>query len=140
MHTTTRPKRSVEECIAAARRDAARRAARATALDPDYFGEAGWNILLDLYLSTAEGRPSVPTTNLMIASLAPETTALRYIGLLAKAGEVERRSCSRDRRVVLIALTVEGRERLEQALSAMIEAEERIVSPHRAALWCTASP
>lgn len=123
--------RHVEEYIDAARREIARRAARAKALDPDYFVEPAWNILLDLYVGSFDRRGATPTNSVLVASQAAATTGLRYIILLEGAGEVERLPCPKDGRVTLVVLTCVGRARIEAALGAMIDAEERISSARR---------
>ena len=64
----------------------------------------GWNILLDLFVQSANGR-KVSVSDACIASLAPPTTALRYIGMLDQAGLARREPDPMDRRRVFIALT-----------------------------------
>lgn len=64
-------------------------------------------------------------------ALVPHSTALRYIDALEAEGELEREKTESDKRKTLIILTAQGREKIETSLSAMIEAEERFIAPHR---------
>ena len=74
-------------------------------LVPEGFADGpGWNILLDLFVQSANGR-KVSVSDACIASLAPPTTALRYIGMLDQADLIRRAPDPMDRRRVFIALT-----------------------------------
>jgi hypothetical protein len=66
-----------------------------------------WDMLLDLKASELEGT-EVTTTSLCIASTAPTTTALRWIGILEKADLIERHPDPNDRRRVFIKLSARG--------------------------------
>lgn len=65
-----------------------------------------WSILLDLYIKAAEGE-KVVVTDACIASRAPATTALRWIGEMVDRGMVIRTPDSRDRRRAYLALSDE---------------------------------
>lgn len=73
-------------------------------LDSDLFGEPAWAILLDLFVSTANGSLATVKTA-CLASESPPTTALRYISILVDRGLVERRPSSEDGRLTTLALT-----------------------------------
>lgn len=81
------------------------------------FGEPAWDMLLELFIATAEGR-STPIKNLCIASCTPASTALRWIDRLLKAGMINRNADGEDGRRTLITFTRAGRERVEQLLDA----------------------
>lgn len=81
--------------------------------DPDLFGEPGWDILLDLYIAEADGKP-VSVSSACIGSAAPPTTGLRWLGVLAEQGLVDRQHDPQDQRRVLVHLT-------EKAMAAMDE-------------------
>jgi hypothetical protein len=66
-----------------------------------------WDMLLDLKASELEGT-EVTTTSLCIASTAPTTTALRWIGILEKADLIERHPDPNDRRRMFIKLSARG--------------------------------
>lgn len=90
----------------------ARRRKRATIFgDSELFGEPAWDILLDLYIAQAENKP-VSVSSACIGSAAPPTTGLRWLGVLADHGLVEREHDPHDQRRVLVRLT-------EKALDAM---------------------
>ena len=80
---------------------------RARHLDENLFGEPAWDMLLDLFINKSSGfRTSVKS--LCVASNVPETTALRWIGLLIDASLVYRENDNTDRRRVFISLTPRG--------------------------------
>jgi DNA-binding MarR family transcriptional regulator len=64
-------------------------------------------MLLDLYVQRHRCRP-VGIHSLCIAASVPQTTALRWIGKLARYGVVERRPCTYDNRVIRVALSDAG--------------------------------
>ena len=97
----------------------------------EYFREPAWNILLELYILTIEGQKEIMMKHVVPTGLVPYSTAVRYIDMLDAEGELLREKIDRDRRVTLVFLTDQGRVKIETALSAMIEAEERFIAPHR---------
>ncbi|MEO0643430.1 MAG: winged helix DNA-binding protein [Pseudomonadota bacterium] len=101
------------KCFAAmARTVYAKRRMRASIFgDPELFGEPGWDILLDLYIAHVENKP-VSVSSACIGSASPPTTGLRWLGVLAEQGLLERKHDPEDQRRVLVRLT-------EKALSAM---------------------
>lgn len=95
-----------------ARLSYAKRRKRASVFgDTELFGEPAWDILLDLYIAQAEEKP-VSVSSACIGSAAPPTTGLRWLGVLAEQGLVEREHDPQDQRRVLVRLT-------EKALDAM---------------------
>tara|TARA_B100000678_G_scaffold262950_1_gene245469 strand:- start:14908 stop:15363 length:456 start_codon:yes stop_codon:yes gene_type:complete len=123
--------RNVEECIAAARRERARRLARVKAFEEKYFGEPAWNILIETYILTVEGRGDIMMKHLVDPAKVPATTFSRYVDLLEEWGDLSREKTARDKRFTLVRLTDQGRDRIERSLSAMIREEERFIAPHR---------
>ena len=81
------------------------------------FGEPTWDLLLDLYISEAEGR-RISIMDGCVGSANPATTALRHIAKLEEAGLVERGQDSEDRRRRWLMLTTVGRELMERFLIA----------------------
>lgn len=67
-------------------------------------GEPAWDILLDMFICWAQGRP-MRMKDAALASKAPEATAHRYICTMADKGLLRRSRQSRDGRVVSIDLT-----------------------------------
>ena len=82
---------------------------RRTALfgNAELFGEPAWDILLDLYIAHAEGKP-VSVSSACIGSAAPPTTGLRWLGVLAENELVLREHDPEDQRRVLVRLTDRG--------------------------------
>lgn len=78
--------------------------------------EIAWNILLDLLMSEADGRPT-SVTALAIGAEAPLSTILRYIDLLCDAGYVVRMVDRTDRRRSHVSLTSRGREVVGELLA-----------------------
>ncbi|MEW6123724.1 MAG: response regulator [Pseudomonadota bacterium] len=104
MVTTARP--NYLRALVAARSD------RDAIFQAGLFSDPAWDMLLDLAMAEATGRP-ISVTSLCIASGAPTTTALRRIEDLKDAGLLDRIPDPQDRRRVLVHLTEEGRKRME---------------------------
>lgn len=91
--------------VAVQMRAAARR--RNRYLSGEWFGEPAWEMLLELFIQFAGGA-RVSTKSLVIASGAPDTTALRIMERLETAGLIERSPSQTDKRVTLVTLTRQG--------------------------------
>lgn len=98
----------------------ASRADRDSIFQSDLFSDPAWEMLLDLAVAEATGRP-ISVTSLCIASGAPTTTALRRIDELREAGLIERRADPADRRRILVELTETGRRRMESFVKRQAE-------------------
>ncbi|NYT41996.1 winged helix DNA-binding protein [Sphingomonas sp. R-74633] len=92
---------------------------RARRLRDDAFGgianqfrEPTWDILLDLYLAAAKGRP-VSVSSACIGSGAPQTTAIRHLALLENAGLVVRTPNPMDNRAGIVTLTEDAIRRVD---------------------------
>ena len=117
--TTQRIQRSERRYLALARQTYALRRKRAAIFgNPELFGEPAWDILLDLYIAHAEGKP-VSVSSACIGSAAPPTTGLRWLGVLAEEGLVLRENDSEDHRRVLVRLTRTGVTAMEQFFDAV---------------------
>jgi hypothetical protein len=86
--------------------------------NPELFGEPAWDILLDLYIAHAEGKP-VSVSSACIGSAAPATTGLRWLGVLADEGLVLRENDPEDNRRVLVRLTANGVTAMERFFDAV---------------------
>ena len=94
------------------------RRARRRYLSAEMFGEAGWDILLTLYIA-AENR-SINVSAAGEASGVPPTTALRWIAWLEHSELIERRRHNFDGRVSYLVLTDRGSLKMDQCLRAML--------------------
>ena len=63
-----------------------------------------WDLVLELYVAALHGR-RIRTKNLRLATIAPETTALRWIMFLEERGYIVRTPCPTDGRVTWITMT-----------------------------------
>jgi len=90
----------------------AARADRNAIFQSSLFSDPAWDMMLDLAVAEAAGRP-ISVTSLCIASGAPTTTALRRIDDLKDAGLIDRVPDARDKRRILVTLTDQGRERMK---------------------------
>lgn len=82
------------------------RGSRNELFDEELFGEPAWDMLLDLFVQTVEGRKT-SVTSLCIASRVPSTTALRYINELEKRGMIVREKSQFDQRTSYLRLSNE---------------------------------
>ena len=95
--------------------------------DTELFGEPAWDILLDLYIAQAEDKP-VSVSSACIGSAAPPTTGLRWLGVLAEQGFVERKHDPQDQRRVLVRLT----DKALEAMDAYFECSAALQNDRRA--------
>jgi hypothetical protein len=82
----------------------------------DLFGEPAWDILLDLYIAQAEGKP-VSVSSACIGSASPPTTGLRWLAVLTEQGLIARTADEQDQRRILVHLTARGLAAMEQFLA-----------------------
>ena len=73
----------------------------------DVFGEPAWDILLDLMIAKCLNK-QISVTSACIASSAPLTTALRWIGAMVDGGLIIRASDENDKRRAFVRLTDNG--------------------------------
>jgi DNA-binding MarR family transcriptional regulator len=105
------------------RKELARRRARHREIEHKLALEADWNILLDLYHLSCQGK-SVSISSACLASGVPPTTALRYLDVLIVSNMIERYSDIEDRRRFYIRFTRKGLERFQATISSQIKAEQ----------------
>lgn len=84
-------------------------------LDPRFFGEPAWDMLLALYCLPSRGE-RLGITALSLASAGPQTTALRWQSILIEDGLIERYEDEDDGRRSFVRLTQHGRNMLEDYL------------------------
>lgn len=101
-----------------ARRLLAERARRAQFFATDLFAEAGWNIMLDLYVARHRDR-RVTVSDACLGSGAPHATANRWLQKLVDAGLVCRDSDKTDGRRVFVNLTPDAAENMTSYLLSM---------------------
>ncbi len=98
----------------------AARADRDAIFQAGLFSDPAWDMLLDLAVAEATGKP-ISVTSLCIASGAPTTTALRRIDDLKDAGLLDRTPDPTDRRRIIVQLTDLGRQRMEAFVKKQAE-------------------
>lgn len=96
------------KAAASAATDYKHRRLREKIFGADLFGEPMWDMLLDLYVQSHEGRRTT-VSNLVAASVSASTTGLRCVSLMCDAGLVRREKSSSDKRVTYIELTESAR-------------------------------
>lgn len=96
------------------------RQSRAKYFDGDLFGEAAWDMLLDLFIA-ADANASVSITSACIASGVPPTTALRWIAILTERGLIERVDDPVDRRRAFVRLTKQGWDAMTRCLEGAMK-------------------
>lgn len=80
-------------------------------------GDAGWDILLELYARHLE-KEIATVTSVSRAAAVPNTTGLRWIGQLEAAGLIDRMPDADDKRRVCLRLTAKGLTALERYFRA----------------------
>lgn len=95
------------------------RLARSRYLDRSLFAEAGWNIMLELFVRSAAG-DVVRVSNACEASGVPATTALRWIRVLENEELVERQLDAGDHRATILFLTSKGKRAMSGYLSTVM--------------------
>lgn len=91
----------------------------------DLFADPAWEILVDLYIQAAHGRP-VSVSSACLASGVPPTTGLRWLNRLCQEGLVERNGDANDARRIQVTLTHEAVARIETALDRAVESDRRM--------------
>lgn len=79
------------------------RSCRSSFLDESFFGEPGWDILLDLYLAHLN-QTKLTIGSIGIDAKTPQTTVLRWLDRLEKNNQIERMSDPYDKRRTYIVL------------------------------------
>ena len=119
---------SVPDLVDFARRMERARHERALFISPEFFGEPGWSLMLDLYIAHHEGRV-VNTSGACFGAAIPQTTGLRWIEKLAVAGLIVRHPHPQDTRFVMIELSEDGLARMT-ALLTHVRARIANGTPH----------
>lgn len=125
----TNEERSRENLLSAARFSLDARQNRVEHFSPAMFGEPAWDLLLALYVTQADVPASAVSSLAKTARIAI-TTAFRWIDYLEEKRLIERQRSSADGRALTVALSAEGRARLEDyfadVLAGMIAARQEI--------------
>ena len=103
---------SRENLLSVARFSLEARQGRVEHFSPAMFGEPAWDLLLALYVTQAD-TPAPAVSSLAKAAGIAITTAFRWIEYLEEKRLIERQRSSDDGRALTVALTTEGRARLE---------------------------
>lgn len=121
--------RSRENLLATARFSLEARQGRMDHFSPAMFGEPAWDLLLALYVTQAD-TPAPAVSSLAKTAGIAITTAFRWIDYLEEKRLIERRRSSDDGRALTVALSHDGRARLEgyfaDVLAGMIAARKEI--------------
>jgi DNA-binding MarR family transcriptional regulator len=83
---------------------------------PDLQGDHAVAMLLELYAAHLEGR-RIAQTRLGSLAGAPHATAIRIIQALLEAGLIDRSGDPADRRLILLGLSPEAAQRMEEYLT-----------------------
>ena len=110
---------SEEKLVRTARHILAARQRRGRVLNPALFSEPAWDMLLELFISYAAGR-RVATSSLSTVSNTPQSTGLRWLGVLERNGLTKRSELRHDRRYAMVELTPKGYELMCDVLSEWV--------------------
>ena len=86
---------------------------RSRFFERELFGEAGWDILLAVYIAHGRGY-RMKVSDACFEARVPGTTALRWLEHVVQAGLVRRVENSFDRRSSLVSITEQGVAKLNQ--------------------------
>lgn len=110
---------------------------RSQFFDSDLLGEPAWDMLLYLFVRSAEGH-QVRKTALCGASGVAHATAMRYISLLQQHGLIVQTRCMTDARVQFVSMTQEGMVRMAACLARSLR--ERSSAARTAGLRLITAP
>ncbi|GGJ65050.1 hypothetical protein CDQ92_11195 [Sphingopyxis bauzanensis] len=85
----------------------------------DLFADPIWDMMLDLYIASQRGQLTT-VTNACVAADVPQTTGLRYIEKLTSRGLAVRYSHLKDKRMLGLELTPEGKAAMEDMLRELV--------------------
>lgn len=95
------------------------RRARDKFLPANLFADSAWDILLILYWSSFMQR-RMSISSVCVAAAVPQTTALRWVGILQDLGLAKRESHPTDRRVHWLSLSDEGQTGLDHYFDGVL--------------------
>lgn len=101
------------------------RKARDRVFRSSLFQNPAWDILLDVYVHSGSGKESC-VNDVCIASSAPATTVLRWIGVLVEEDLLERERDQGDRRRTIVRLSPLGLRLIEETLDAATESDAKL--------------
>ena len=107
------------------------RAERREFFSSSLFSDSAWDILLELFAASLEGR-QLSMTAVGLGPGIPTTTVLRWSAVLSQEGLICRREDPLDRRRVFLDLSAEGFDAMMSyfdRLEEMIAARSTVVSP-----------
>ncbi|GEM_PF-1051667 len=84
------------------------------------FGEPAWDMLLELYASELNDE-NISTSNLILSSLSPTSTALRWIKYMEDSGLVTKKSSHLDGRVQYQRITKNGFDMMTKYFESISE-------------------
>lgn len=102
--------------VSVARRHYKQRRIRDRSLGEHLFRDPAWDILLDLYVAEAEGKPISVGSACGAAGLST-ATGLRWLAKLEKEALIERTPAGSDGRTIYVTLTTQGRDKMTGLLS-----------------------
>jgi hypothetical protein len=108
-----------------ARAEYAARRSRARFFPEGIFGEAAWDILLDLYIAKLGGS-RVSLKAACIASAVPETTAYRWIDVLVDLDLAQKSPDPADKRRCWLELSATGHSALRSYFFRMMELSKKV--------------
>lgn len=85
---------------------------------PGLFADPAWDILLDLYVAEAKGA-RVQVTSLALAARVPHSTAIRWAGIMTRAGLLDRQRDPADARRIHVSLSPRARRLMEEYLGKL---------------------
>ncbi len=87
-------------------------------LNSGLFADSCWNMCLDVYICDLK-EEKITVSSIAHSSGIPMTTAMRYINVMAEDGLLEKSPNPMDNRMVFIATTISGKDKISAILSEL---------------------
>ncbi|NLR72564.1 winged helix-turn-helix transcriptional regulator [Novosphingobium sp. ERN07] len=123
---------SAEQLIAMAKAKISARRRRQELFPGIQVADPAWDLLLELYVNSVEGR-QISVTGLGLGANVPGATVLRWLSLFQEAGLIVREPDSLDRRRIWVRLTALGVDRVAKGIAASEIPPSAIYRPSLAA-------
>ncbi len=108
-----------EMLVETAKADARARRRRQELFPGIQVADPAWDLMLELFIHSAEGR-RISVTGLGLSANVPGATVLRWLAMFQEGGLIQREPDPLDRRRIWVRLSEDGHNRVAQGIAASI--------------------